>query len=177
MQKRKRNGKTHDNGTEEDVRSDRAGPRVFQRQEIVEGKLLRLSAGADFTGEPWVAEMVGELSFSRPLYVSASAWARHVELCPGASGQSREGRLWDVLWMLTFAWRLAPACPGLVMTSDSVEVLFRGAVGRARSRECRLMCLDGVIDDDRGNSIMVLLTREEAEQLDRRMTSPACPAS
>ncbi|MBI1213763.1 MAG: hypothetical protein GC190_20070 [Alphaproteobacteria bacterium] len=50
-----------------------------------------------------VTDLAREAGFRVPVAVTASVWARYVEVPTGASGQDETGRLWDVISMLRFA--------------------------------------------------------------------------
>ena len=83
--------------------------RYTRRQAIEDGVLVQLS-GPGYEGDPWVPEMVAELGYRIPVAITATAFARYVELTPAAKRASNDikGRLWDVLWMLHYAIATGP---------------------------------------------------------------------
>ena len=57
-----------------------------------------------------VSDVAKEAGFKLPVAITHAAWARYVEVPAGLElrGQSVEGRLWDVLWMLHYAITTGP---------------------------------------------------------------------
>lgn len=57
--------------------------RYTRKQAIEDGVLVQLS-GPGYEGDPWVPEMVAELGFRYPVAMTATAFARYVDLTPAA---------------------------------------------------------------------------------------------
>lgn len=64
--------------------------------------------------------MVKQAGFKIPVALTRATWDRHVSIPKGdLSGQSEKGRLWDILWMASFAARQAGSLTRIEFTLSS----------------------------------------------------------
>ena len=56
-----------------------------------------------------VSNTAAEAGILFPVFLTSTVYDTYVAVPPGVTGQDEAGRLWDILWMLRFAIRRAPA--------------------------------------------------------------------
>lgn len=97
-----------------------------------------------------------EAGFKLPVFITRTAWSQYVEVPAGVEGQDVQGRLWDVLWMLSVAIRRA--------RTGSAEMMFQLYV-RNDNRRPRLVTLKSTIGprdmDDPSPAITISLPEED----------------
>lgn len=88
-----------------------------------------------------------------PVYLTRSAWERHVAVTDAAASMlcDERGRLWDVMWMFT---RAARRFDGAML-----RVVFYGVVDEPRVHRCTLYAVIAVQDD---KPHVLLVTATEA---------------
>jgi len=121
---------------------------VYTRAQAIEDGVLVDLMQAETVG------LVREAGFKFPVAMTAGAFAATVAIIGGPlpEGQDIQGRLWDVLWMLSCAIRAA---------SRTDRVAFRVSVWNGRRREeVKLWALCGP-GDDAAPVVTVMLEGED----------------
>lgn len=127
------------------------GPMIFsytRADAIADGVLVDLMA------DPRTAGVVREAGFKLPIVMTGTSYEAAVGTGELPSGQSRAGRLWDVLSVLHCAIRRLPA------GEDRVE--FKVAVdtdGQGHHKTVALWCLCGPGDD--GEPVLTIMLEGE----------------
>ena len=125
-----------------------------RRQAIEDGVLVQLS-GPGYEGDPWIPKMVADCGYRFPVAMTATAFAKCVELTPAAKRACNDlkGRLWDVLWMLKLAvGRSRP-------DQDTVYFDVWCVVNRVKPQEVRLKSVCGPGDD--AEPVLTIMLPEE----------------
>jgi hypothetical protein len=128
--------------------------RYTRHQAIEDGVLVQLS-GPGYEGDSWIPEMVAELGYRIPVAMTATAFARYVELTPAAKRACNDiqGRLWDVLYMLRLA---IGRCPE---GTDTVFFDVYCVVDRVKPQLVRLKSVCG--PGDEGEPVLTIMFPEE----------------
>jgi len=127
------------------------GPMVYsysRRQAVEDGVLVDLM-------QPETIKAVKESGFKWPMAMTIAAWVKTIGEPdqPLPAGQDIQGRLWDVLWMLSLAVK------GSRESSDRVSFRVRVWDGQ-RHNEVRLWSLCGP-GDDASPVITIMLEGED----------------
>jgi hypothetical protein len=97
---------------------------------------------------------VREAGFRFPVYITRAAWDAYVEVPAGVDGQDLEGRLWDVLYMLSNAIRRGRG-------GDRLEYQLYVRNDNRRARLVTLKSQVGPVDhDDPAPAITIMLPDE-----------------
>lgn len=102
-----------------------------------------------------VTETAKEVGIKFPAAVTAAVWAQYVEVPSGVECQDKDGRLWDILWMLRCAILGANG-----QKSDRVdfELFVKNDAGAPRPVKLKALCGPG---DDAESVITVMLPEED----------------
>lgn len=102
-----------------------------------------------------VTETAKEAGIIFPTAVTAAVWAQYVEVPEGIEGQDKDGRLWDVLWMLRCA---ILGKNGRKSDRVDFELLVKNDVGEPRPVKLKSICGPG---DDAEPVITIMLPGED----------------
>lgn len=102
-----------------------------------------------------ITEMAKEAGIIFPAAVTAAVWAKYVEVPKGVEGQDKDGRLWDILWMLRCA---ILGKNGRKSDRVDFELLVKNDVGAPRPVKLKSICGPG---DDAEPVITIMLPDED----------------
>jgi hypothetical protein len=99
-----------------------------------------------------VTNMAREAGIRYPTALTSAVWNRYVEVPDGVPGQDKEGRCWDIVWMLRY---------GTAKSSGGQQLHFKLYVanepGRSKLITLKAMCGPG----DRGEPVITVMLPEE----------------
>ena len=103
-----------------------------------------------------VSNTAAEAGILFPVFLTSTVYDTYVAVPPGATGQDEAGRLWDILWMLRFAIRRAPA------GAERIPVALYVRNDNRAPRLIKLIAICGPLDfDDPQPAITVMLPDED----------------
>lgn len=86
-----------------------------------------------------VSTLGQEAGFRFPVALTRAVWSHYVEVPEGVTGQDETGRLWDILQMLRWAIKKAPAGESILL----FEVLVRNDNHQPRKVQLKSVCGPG----------------------------------
>lgn len=99
--------------------------------------------------------MTKEAGIKCPVYINRSVWSQYVKVPDGVTCQDEQGRLWDIIWMLSIAMR------GPHKGKDTMQFVVLVRNGK-KEKPIKLKAVIGATDiDNPAPAITIMLPDED----------------